>query len=88
MERETGTEPATSSLGIQLTFVNKEQMRSWRLILTIEAAVTHLQTEVWLAYSMASYASVQKSMNTLGGSGESIMRCVKSMPIIPSAGSV
>jgi hypothetical protein len=25
-----------SSLGIQLAFVNKEQMRPWRLILTIE----------------------------------------------------
>jgi hypothetical protein len=36
MERETGIEPATSSLGIQLAFVNKEQMRPWRLILTIE----------------------------------------------------
>ena len=36
MERETGIEPATSSLGIQRTFVNKEQMRPWRLILTIE----------------------------------------------------
>ena len=39
-------------------------------------------------YSMASYASVQKSVNTLGGSGESIMRWVKRMPIIPSAGSM
>jgi hypothetical protein len=36
LERETGIEPATSSLGIQLAFVNKEQMRPWRLILTIE----------------------------------------------------
>ena len=36
MERETGIEPATSSLGIQLAFANKEQMRPWRLILTIE----------------------------------------------------
>jgi hypothetical protein len=36
MERETGIEPATSSLGSQLAFVNKEQMRPWRLILTIE----------------------------------------------------
>jgi hypothetical protein len=36
MERETGFEPATSSLGIQLAFVYKEQMRPWRLILTIE----------------------------------------------------
>jgi hypothetical protein len=36
MGRETGIEPATSSLGIQLAFVNKEQMRPWRLILTIE----------------------------------------------------
>jgi len=36
MERETGIEPATSSLGIQLAFVNKEQMRPWRLILTTE----------------------------------------------------
>jgi hypothetical protein len=36
MERETGIEPVASSLGIQLAFVNKEQMRPWRLILTIE----------------------------------------------------
>ena len=41
-----------------------------------------------VAYSIAPYASVQKSVNTFGGSGESIMRCVKRMPIIPSAGSV
>ena len=41
-----------------------------------------------LAYSIDSYARVQKSVNTLGGSGESIMRCVKRMPIIPCAGSV
>ena len=40
------------------------------------------------AYSIAPYASVQKSVNTFGGSGESIRRCVKRMPIIPSAGSV
>jgi hypothetical protein len=36
MEREKGFEPSASSLGIQLAFVNKEQMRPWRLILTIE----------------------------------------------------
>jgi hypothetical protein len=41
-----------------------------------------------IAYSIAPYASVQKSVNTFGCSGESIMRCVKRMPIIPSAGSV
>jgi hypothetical protein len=28
--------PSASGLGIQLAFVNKEQMRPWRLILTIE----------------------------------------------------
>ncbi len=42
----------------------------------------------WLSYSIAPYPSVQKSVNTFGGSGESFMRCVKRMPIIPSAGSV
>ncbi len=31
MERETGFEPATSSLGICMVFVNKELMRLWRL---------------------------------------------------------
>ncbi len=36
MERETGIEPATSSLGNWRTFVNKEQIRPWRSILTIE----------------------------------------------------
>jgi hypothetical protein len=36
MERETGIEPATYSLGIKLSFDHKEQMRPWRLILTIE----------------------------------------------------
>lgn len=41
-----------------------------------------------VAYSIAPYASIQKSVKTFGGSGESIMRCVKRMPIIPSAGSV
>jgi hypothetical protein len=30
MERETGIEPATSSLGNRVSFVNKEQMRPWR----------------------------------------------------------
>src|SRR5216683_3329473 len=35
-------------------------------------------------YSIAPYASVQKSVNTFGGSGESIMRWVKRMPIISS----
>jgi hypothetical protein len=39
-------------------------------------------------YSIAPYASVQKSVNTFGGSGESIRRCVKRMPIMPSAGSM
>jgi hypothetical protein len=34
------------------------------------------------SYSIAAYAVVQKSVNTFGGSGESIMRCVKRMPII------
>src|SRR5258708_37659894 len=41
-----------------------------------------------VAYSIAPYASVQKSVNTFGDSGESIMRCVKRMPIVLSAGSV
>ena len=41
-----------------------------------------------LAYSIAPYASVQKSVKTFGGSGDSIMRCVKRMPIIASRGSV
>ena len=45
-------------------------------------------SECVVPYFIASYASVQKSMNTLGGSGESIIRCVKRMPIIPSRGSV
>src|SRR5262245_65789009 len=40
------------------------------------------------ASSIAPYARVQKSVKTFGGSGESIMRWVKRMPIIPSAGSV
>ena len=40
------------------------------------------------AYSIAAYASVQKPLNTGGGSGESIMRWVKRMPIIFSAGSM
>jgi hypothetical protein len=31
-----GSRTPVSSLGIQLAFVNKEQMRPWRLILTIE----------------------------------------------------
>src|ERR1700730_6414420 len=43
---------------------------------------------VAFSYPFAPYARVQKSVNTFGGSGESIMRCVKRMPIIPSAGSV
>ena len=34
MERETGLEPATSSLGSCTSFENKEQMRPWRCILT------------------------------------------------------
>lgn len=41
-----------------------------------------------IAYRIAPYARVQKSVNTFGGSGESIIRCVKRMPIVPSAGSV
>lgn len=35
----------------------------------------------------AAYARVQKSSNTLGGWGESIMRCVKRMPITSFEGS-
>ena len=31
-----GSRTPVSSLGIQLAFVNKEQMRPWRLILTME----------------------------------------------------
>jgi acetylornithine deacetylase/succinyl-diaminopimelate desuccinylase-like protein len=50
--------------------------------------VTGIREELGITYSIAPYASVQKSVNTFGGSGESIMRCVKRMPIIPSAGSV
>jgi hypothetical protein len=34
MERETGFEPATSSLGISAQFENKDQRRPWRCILT------------------------------------------------------
>jgi hypothetical protein len=34
MERETGIEPATSSLGIRRSFENKEQQRPLRCILT------------------------------------------------------
>ena len=30
MERETGLEPATSSLGIRSSFDNKEHLRPWR----------------------------------------------------------
>ena len=41
-----------------------------------------------LPHSTAPYASAQKSVNTRGGSGESIMRWVSRMPITPSAGSV
>lgn len=40
------------------------------------------------AYSIAPYASVQKSLKIFGGSGESIIRCVKRMPIMACAGSV
>ncbi len=36
MERETGFEPATSSLGIRESFVNKRQRRPWRSTLCIE----------------------------------------------------
>ena len=36
MERETGIEPATSSLGIQYSFVNKGKRRSWRSTQCIE----------------------------------------------------
>ena len=36
MERETGVEPATSSLGIWSWIVNKEHMRPRRQILNIE----------------------------------------------------
>jgi hypothetical protein len=35
MERETGIEPATSSLGNFSSFVNKELMRPWTTILII-----------------------------------------------------
>src|SRR5436305_14323103 len=34
MDRETGFEPATSSLGISAQFENKDQRRPWRCILT------------------------------------------------------
>ena len=50
------------------------------IFFTVGATVAILRP---VAYSIAPYASVQKSVNTLGGSGESIMRCVKRMPIIP-----
>jgi hypothetical protein len=36
MERETGIEPATFSLGIQASFDNKELMRQRRQILNIQ----------------------------------------------------
>jgi len=35
MERETGIEPATSSLGMLISIENKELMRPWTTILTI-----------------------------------------------------
>jgi len=41
-----------------------------------------------VAYPMAPYAAVQKSTKTAGGSGESIMRWVKRMPIRSLAGSL
>ena len=36
MERETGLEPATSSLGKRLSIGNKEHCVSWHLVLAIE----------------------------------------------------
>jgi hypothetical protein len=36
MERETGLEPATSSLGIRSSFDNKELLRPWRHFLNID----------------------------------------------------
>ena len=36
MERETGIEPATSSLGIRQSIGNKEYSVSWHLVLAIE----------------------------------------------------
>jgi len=36
MERETGLEPATSSLGIRSSFDNKELLRPWRHFLYID----------------------------------------------------
>ena len=36
MERETGLEPATSSLGIRSSFDNKERLRPWRHFLNID----------------------------------------------------
>jgi hypothetical protein len=36
MERETGLEPATSSLGIRSSFDSKEHLRPWRHFLNID----------------------------------------------------
>src|SRR5215472_5706372 len=41
MERETGIEPATSSLGRCAAIENKEQLRPWRCILT---TASHLES--------------------------------------------
>jgi hypothetical protein len=35
LERETGVEPATSSLGNQKRFVHRETWRPWRLVLAV-----------------------------------------------------
>ena len=46
MERETGIEPATFSLGIWWSFENKELMRPWQRILNITVHAESASCEI------------------------------------------
>jgi hypothetical protein len=48
MERETGIEPATFSLGIRWSFEIKELMRPWRQILNIRIHAKSANCEIAL----------------------------------------
>jgi hypothetical protein len=45
-----------------------------------------MASAVSMSYCAAAYARVQEPVNTAGGTGESIVRCVQAMPIIALVG--
>src|SRR6516164_166242 len=66
MERETGLEPATSSLGSRTSFENKEQLQTWRCILT---TASHPESSTYLKTAENGVNGVKFHLPFLAASG-------------------